>query len=276
MKISLLALDIDGTILPMSTTVLSERTKNAIEEAIKQGIRVVICTGRGYEGAREITEQLPLQEPVITFAGAVLYDSGKQEVREEFFMEEEDVRLVLKVCEALDIHAQVYRGTGVLAAKETDFVKRNYVIERKLPFTCQPDLASGYLGEVPKMLIYMGPELDQEYYAVLRRRFPERIRMIHSAPGYIEIGRQEATKEKALERMAEKYRIPQSEVAAVGDDLIDLDMIRWAGVGCCMENGKRDVKRAADMILPPCEADGVAWFIEKYVLGKGESSQEES
>ena len=104
MKISLLALDIDGTILPVSTTVLSERTKNAIAEAIEQGVRVVICTGRGYEGAREITEQLSLQEPVITFAGAVLYDSRNQEVREEYFMEEEDVRMVLKVCEALDIH----------------------------------------------------------------------------------------------------------------------------------------------------------------------------
>ncbi len=266
MKISLLALDIDGTILPVSTTVLSERTKNAIAEAIEQGVRVVICTGRGYEGAREITEQLSLQEPVITFAGAVLYDSRNQEVREEYFMEEEDVRMVLKVCEALDIHVQVYRGAGVIAAKEDDFVKRNYVIERKLPFTCQPDLSDGYLGEIPKMLIYMGPELDKEYYAVLRSRFPGRIRMIHSAPGYIEIGRQEATKEKALERMAEKYRIPRSEVAAVGDDLIDLDMIRWAGIGCCMENGKRDVKGAADLILPPCEEDGVAWFIETYVL----------
>ena len=66
--------------------------------------------------------------------------------------------------------------------------------------------------------------------------------------------------------LAEELGIDQSQTCAIGDNTLDQDMIEWAGVGCCVENGKEAVKAAADMVIPGPQDEGVAWFIEKYVL----------
>ena len=47
---------------------------------------------------------------------------------------------------------------------------------------------------------------------------------------------------------------------------LDQDMIEWAGVGCCVKNGKVSVQAVADMIIPAQSEEGVAWFLERYVL----------
>ena len=43
-------------------------------------------------------------------------------------------------------------------------------------------------------------------------------------------------------------------------------MIEWAGIGCCVKNGKESVQAVADMIIPAQSEEGVAWFLERYVL----------
>ena len=69
-----------------------------------------------------------------------------------------------------------------------------------------------------------------------------------------------------MKALAESLAILQAETAAIGDNTLDQDMIEWAGVGCCVDNGKEAVKEVADMILPAQAEEGVAWFLENYVL----------
>ena len=45
-------------------------------------------------------------------------------------------------------------------------------------------------------------------------------------------------------------------------------MLRAAGLGIAMENAPDNVKAAADVIAPPCDRDGAAQAMEKYLLGK--------
>ncbi|MBD9090698.1 MAG: hypothetical protein EGR72_11790 [Clostridiales bacterium] len=40
-----------------------------------------------------------------------------------------------------------------------------------------------------------------------------------------------------------------------------------AGLGVAMGQAADDVKAAADVAAPPCDEDGAAWAIERYVLG---------
>ena len=81
-----------------------------------------------------------------------------------------------------------------------------------------------------------------------------------------EIGDITVTKGSAVKALAESLAILQAETAAIGDNTLDQDMIEWAGVGCCVDNGKEAVKEVADMILPAQAEEGVAWFLENYVL----------
>ena len=55
-------------------------------------------------------------------------------------------------------------------------------------------------------------------------------------------------------------------MAAIGDSTLDLSMIEWAGWGVAVANSTPEVLAAADLVVPACEDDGVAAFIEEHVL----------
>lgn len=94
----------------------------------------------------------------------------------------------------------------------------------------------------------------------------ERAHVTRSQPTFIEINAPGVSKGSALARLAKIMGIDRSEVAAVGDSYLDQDMIEWAGMGVCVEDGVPEVKAAADVIIPPCMENGVAAFIDRYVL----------
>ena len=76
----------------------------------------------------------------------------------------------------------------------------------------------------------------------------------------------EATKSKALLEMARVWGIEQTEIVAFGDDLNDIDLLAYAGVGVATENALDEVKAAADCICDTNDNDGVAKWIEENIL----------
>ena len=59
----------------------------------------------------------------------------------------------------------------------------------------------------------------------------------------------------------------REEMIACGDGFNDVSMIKYAGLGVAMENAKEQVKEVADFITKSNEDDGVAYVIEKFILG---------
>lgn len=53
---------------------------------------------------------------------------------------------------------------------------------------------------------------------------------------------------KTVQMLCEKYGISMSEVAYVGDDINDLEVIQMVGLGCCVCDGNERVKMAADYV----------------------------
>ena len=62
--IRLLALDIDGTLLA-SNGQLPDENRDAISRAVDSGVEVALATGRRYDFARPIFEQLPVPLTLI-------------------------------------------------------------------------------------------------------------------------------------------------------------------------------------------------------------------
>ena len=99
-----------------------------------------------------------------------------------------------------------------------------------------------------------------------RTRFRGKAQVSRSLPGFIEINCLNTTKGTALEELARMLNIPRKQVAAIGDNYLDQEMIEWAGTGVCVADGAESVKELADVVIPACDEDGVAYFIEQYVL----------
>ena len=75
-------------------------------------------------------------------------------------------------------------------------------------------------------------------------------------------------KKTALKRLTEHLGIEMNDVFAFGDDQNDLGMLKMAGTAVAVDNAIADVKAVADYVTDSNDEDGVARFIEQYILSK--------
>ena len=65
---------------------------------------------------------------------------------------------------------------------------------------------------------------------------------------------------------AEEMGFPLSQCMAFGDSLNDVSMLRAAGHGVCMGNGREDVKRMGFAVCGTNQEDGMARYIQRILF----------
>lgn len=262
--IRLLALDIDDTLVRRGQ-IISERNQAAIRAALERGVRVVIATGRSYLGTAAVRRILKPTDAMINYAGSIIMDPVKDEKLWATYLHPDEVRACVAAADAFGTHVQVYEGDTVIFRKKNLFTY-HYLNILGLPSIEDPDFLERKLDTVPKVFLYADPAEVPTLVPKIQARIPDTLSVLTSQPGFMEICRNDATKGVALKWVADYYGIPREEVAAIGDNTLDLSMIEWAGIGCCVGNGNLTVQQKADRILPSCDEDGVAWFVEREIL----------
>lgn len=71
-------------------------------------------------------------------------------------------------------------------------------------------------------------------------------------------------KGRALRLLAQQLGIAREEIMAFGDQVNDLPMLTWAGIGVAMGNAQDSVKQAVPYITKRCDESGVAFGIYKW------------
>jgi HAD superfamily hydrolase (TIGR01484 family) len=74
MSIKIICIDLDGTLFSGRNHFISEKSIQAIQEANKRGIEIVITTGRIYNNAVQVAEKIGTKSPIIASNGAVIMD----------------------------------------------------------------------------------------------------------------------------------------------------------------------------------------------------------
>lgn len=74
------------------------------------------------------------------------------------------------------------------------------------------------------------------------------------------------SKGKSLYEIADIYSIPYENIIAFGDEMNDKSMIEMAGIGVAMGNAVEGIKEISDFITLTNEEDGIAYYLEKFVL----------
>lgn len=262
--IKLLALDIDDTLVYRAGKV-SERNLKAIAAAREAGVYVTLATGRGYFGASRVVKELGLDTYIVNYGGAMINDAKTGLPVFTTELENCLVQQIMAMADEMGLHSHLYQGDGVVCSKPNPYVNK-YVSMLDLPFEVDPELQNKVWKNVPKVLIITEPERVESLLPIFEKHFEGRVCVSASSPGFIEFNRIGANKGTAVAWIAEKLGIAQSEVAAMGDNTLDYEMIEYAGVGAVVENGNDALKAIADVIVPSCTEDGVAHFIEEYIL----------
>ena len=75
-----------------------------------------------------------------------------------------------------------------------------------------------------------------------------------------------ATKLNALKTLCSNWGLGLKNAAAFGDDYNDIEMLKECGLGIAVGNAIKEVKEAADAVAQTNDNDGVAKYIENYLL----------
>lgn len=76
-------------------------------------------------------------------------------------------------------------------------------------------------------------------------------------------------KEKGYEAILKKYGLKDEEIAYVGDDLLDIPILRRAGVSICVANGVEEAKKVSHYVTQKKGGEGaVREAVERILIGK--------
>jgi len=262
--IRLLAIDLDGTLLTPSRTI-EPKSIEAINRATEAGVIVLLASGRIRPSMSKFAQIVGLANgPMICGNGTHAMLSST----EELFYRPLD-RLaqdtLIAYAQANDLHLNLYSRDHFYFLKDTAWGD----IYRSRVETIVPETLTTSPHEVPciKAMIVDEPERIAGHLAHLGPTMePLGTRATESEPEYLEFMDSGASKGDALAAMADRLGIMQSESAAIGDYLNDVEMLEWAGLSGAMGNGHPAAKSAANVVVRSNEQGGVAEFIEQFVL----------
>ena len=274
----ILALDADGTILDPGGS-LRPRVRDAVGEAQRGGVTVVLCTGRRYRTARRILEDLDLEGPAVVQNGVRVVNGRSGETLSGRYLPDELYRPVLDVMRRFGpplVYIDAPRQDVDIVIDEPegghrfqrDYVAQNIDVIRVIDSLDRPP------AEPVIMMSTMANGAPLEQLATTAtRELGDRITTHHihnkMYEGHIlEILSAEANKWNAVEELAHSLGIANEEIFAIGDDQNDQRMLEKAGFGVAMANAKPEVRAIANFVTESNADDGAAHAIERFVLGR--------
>jgi len=271
----IIALDLDGTLLNVQKE-LTSRTRAALAAAAAQGHQIVPATGRALRAIPEEILSLPFVRFVISINGASVTDekTGERLYRAE--IPKETALALMAFAKQYDCMYDCYwQDTGW---SNRSFLERvryynhfdeevvKLILRSRQPVDDLESLIRERADAVQKVQLCFR-DLDERETAreALREQFPE-IVATSSFQNNLELNWKTADKGRGLMVLAEKLGLSRADTVAFGDSSNDLSMLLAAGTGVAMGNASDEVKAACDAVTAPNSGDGVAVFLEQYIL----------
>jgi Cof subfamily protein (haloacid dehalogenase superfamily) len=263
MRIDLIALDLDGTLLDAQEQI-SARNRSAVRAALEAGIRVVLVTGRGVDMPIAVSKDLGLNLPVICCHGALTKDFGADRTLSH-------IPLPLQYAKPMVEYAE-HNGLSLAIYAEELFWRlegaRVYMDDMHGPAWREAKTFADVLHSAPTFIRFLGDESVR----AMQREFgdwPLGFRY-ETWQTFVECAvlNRDASKKNALARLCADFQIPAERVLAIGDSRNDVPMLRWAGVGVAMGNALPEVRESVRYVTSSNADDGVAAAIAKFALSR--------
>lgn len=272
-NIKMIGLDLDGTLLT-STKELTAYTKEVLTKVIKQGVTVLVATGRPITAIPEELRKFPGMRYAVTANGARILDLERQQVLYENLLPVEIAEKALRVL--LDYDAIQEFFVDGLSYTKAECLRNiyyyfdnpsmpQYMLKTRNPVEDVLKIMQEMAQPVDKVLGVFR-DLEERKEALARLREIPGIVVTSSVRNNLEINREGTSKGFGLVKLGELLGIQREEIMACGDGMNDLEMLREVGFGVAMENGYERVKEIADYVTVTNDEDGVAKAIEKFVL----------
>lgn len=271
MAIKLIAIDLDGTLLT-SGNMISSETLKTLKQVHKQGIKIVLASGRPLSGVLPFEKQLGLsgdQEYAVVFNGAVVQNlAGKVLISHEMDYRDFNLMLRLQRLSHVNLHFETTecfwtldRDLSVqmqinaamtnndLRVRERKEISENFKFN-KVGFTCNRGS-----DQVEKLWNSI-PDWAFQSYDIVR-----------SLDNIIELNALSASKGNAVMTLANRLGFSQNQVMVFGDQGNDMSMFENPEFKkIAMGNAIGEIKERADFVTDDNDHNGIAKALKKFVL----------
>jgi len=265
----LLVVDIDGTLIT-SERKIPEAVRQAVAAAQARGVRVCLATGRIWPSAEPFVLGLGADPPAILANGGIVYDFRADTVLRQVPLAYEHARAVLELLRTFpQLQPHLYANNRVYVGRmniHSDLYRR----KDRLVIEEVGDLLA-FLPRAPTKVLIIGERHALVEAAAAIARLPYPINIVFSEQTYLEVLPTGSSKGAALEFVARLLGVGPDAIVAVGDNLNDQEMLRFAGVGIAMGNAPPELQAQADYVTKTNDEEGLAEVIHRFILDGGEA-----
>lgn len=277
--IDAIAIDLDGTLLGRDGAV-SARNIDALDQARRAGLRVVIATGRALAECTDILAAIGHDGPVIHAGGSMLSDAASGRTLERRTMDPEVVAMLTDAIlddahRALVLKDGTDTGYDYLAVGDHElhpasrwwFSARGVRVREARALHADPHpgvtvrvgavACSQRLRPLAERLAQtMGPRCELQHWSAVTET-----EATGSGVHLLEAFASGADKWSMFETWCRREGISTARTAGIGDGLNDVPLVRNAALGIAMGNADPRVAAVARVHAPAAEHDGVATAI---------------
>ncbi|MEV0589064.1 HAD-IIB family hydrolase [Nonomuraea sp. NPDC050310] len=252
--------DLDGTLVGRDLAMVPA-SREALRRFRDAGGTVVIATGRMEASALRYYEELELDGPAILYNGARTVNLATGEVLRSRCLPGQAWKVLLGLFDELPGGVFPVAFTGGVAYAVSDVpTLRDYAARDGIALHDPGAWTELPADEITKVML-IGDPLPHLHVAGVATVFSEAT--------YLEILPEKSGKGVALRELAAACGVELGEVAAVGDNPNDLDMILAAGTGVAVGDGHPAVRAEADAVVAACADGAVADLVELAFQANG-------
>jgi len=279
-EIKLIALDMDGTLFNNQGEIAPEDGKT-LKRATEAGVAVAVATGRAYsELPVEMLSEIGIRY-AITGNGSGVYRLPDGVNIYSDCIDTEVLCKILEKLKKMDVYYDIYvegkvygepsvkpliRRMDMPEALHEHIIRTRNWVEDLTAFVKK----SGKKAEKTTInfaLLEDGTYQGREETAQLLDHYPQ---VQYLCGGYHnwEFTRAGVTKGTGLRFLAERIGVSMEQTMACGDSENDLPMLKEAYLAVAMKNAMEQVKAASDFVTFSNEENGVAYAVNKFILGE--------
>ncbi len=241
---------------------------------------------------KNLSKQIGASNYIIAGNGTMLYDIKKEKVIYNQFMDKEKVLNIIEICEKNSIYYNIYTENAIIAkslnynvlyynyenTKKPEGKKSNINIVENV-YNYMKDINTSNVLKImicdESKIIFerMIQKLKQindisvlEVAHMSRKIIREGTKDVSIEYFYTEITNKNVNKWTATKFLMNKLNINEEEVAAIGDNVNDKEMVEQASLGVAMGGSYLEVNKIGNVVVGNNDEDGVAEAFEKYIL----------
>jgi Cof subfamily protein (haloacid dehalogenase superfamily) len=268
MKYKLFISDFDGT-LGRAPDYISKEDINAIKEYTAQGGIFVLCTGRMYKSIKKICHNYGITGLIASYQGAMIKDLETEETLFNGGLEPQvAVELIKKfLAEGVQVIADI--GDNMYFQSRSEYIDL-YESQNNIKGVLVDDLVATVERlnlPVSKCMAMCDENKVKELTAKCVKEFDSsKVSFNSGAYFLVECVNPACSKDFAVKKIIDYYKIPYDQVLTVGDSTNDIPLFGGDWYKVAVGDGHPDLKAIADEVTVPFDSHPVKVLLEKYCL----------